>query len=320
MTTVPSDFYDTIIKTFDSAVESGDLIYSKTTSKDVTVDGLNYNYAIIPGLASKPTAEDNEAAAAASEEKEEEAEESSSKPFDPFDPPLPALLVLDEFMSDYAVVLNKFAVVPRHFLLVTREFQPQNAPLNPSDLEASYLLLKAANAQSGKRHIGFFNCGPDSGASVTHRHIQFLVLPDGFKPFPDEVATGKAAREYKDGQRPLTHDLPSFAHFIVPIHETDKDDLGFRFSTLLSRGLTTLRKHNAKSISYNFLFTEEWFMVVPRSAEGIDGLSINAVGAIGLLLAKGDEELKYIEEKGPSTILASVGFPSHSHDEVEYDY
>lgn len=318
MTAVPSDFYERVIKTFDSAVESGDLVYSKSTSKDANVDGLNYHYEIVPALATKPSTKslETENDAVITEERNKPV-----KPFDPFDPPHPKLLVLDQYNSDYAVVLNKFAVVPCHFLLVTREFQPQNAPLNPSDLEASYLLLKAANSQSGKRHIGFFNSGPNSGASVAHRHIQFVALPEGFKPFPDEVAVStKAAREYSDGQKPLTHDLPKFAHFIVPIHETEQDDLGFRFSTLLSRALTTLRENESKSISYNFLFTEEWFMIVPRSSESVDDLSINSMGVIGLLLAKGEDELERIEEKGPSSILESVGFPVHVENEQEYDY
>lgn len=313
MTDVPKDFYEKVTKIFDAAVASGDLIYSTGTSKDVTHDGLNYNYAIVPALAAKPTLADNEAAAKPA------TEEEPAKPFDPFDPPHPALLVLDQYKSDYAVVLNKFAVIPRHFLLVTREFQPQSAPLTPDDLDASYQLLKAANEQSGKRHIGFFNCGRDSGASVLHRHVQFLTLPDGFKPFPDELSA--EGKKYEDGKSPLTHDKVTFAHFVVPIHDTSKDDLGFRFSTLLSRTLTTLRQYEAKSISYNFLFTEEWFMAVPRKAEDAEkGISVNAVGTIGLLLAKGDDEFNYIEETGPSKILEQVCFPLRQEEDGEYDY
>lgn len=311
MSDVPLDFYDKVSKTFDAAVESGDLIYSEGETKNSTIDEIQYRYSIVPALKKKPTAEDN------APKKDENAE--SSKPFDPFDPPAPELLVLPEYKENYAVVLNKFAVIPRHFLLVTKEFQPQNAPLTPDDLEASYHLLKETNYQSRKRHIGFFNCGKDSGASVAHRHVQFFTLPDGFKPFPDDLRA--EGRKYEDKKRPLTHDKIKFAHFIVPVHDTAADDLGFRFSTLLSRVLTTLRDNEAKSISYNFLFTEEWFMVVPRKAEKADNdISINAVGTIGLLLAKGEEELEYIEKTGPAEIIESVCFPRDDEDEVEYHY
>lgn len=312
MTAVPSDFYEKVSKTFDSAVASGEVIYSEPEFKSVTIDDLQYNYSIVPALKSKPTAEENE------KPKEEESNESS-KPFDPFDPPSPPLLVLPEYKEDYAVVLNKFAVIPRHFLLVTRQFQSQNAPLRPADLEASYELLKAANSQSGKRHIGFFNCGKDSGASVLHRHIQFLTLPDGYKPFPDDLKS--VYSKYEDGKKPLVHEKVKFAHFIVPVHGTSQDDLGFRFSTLLSRVLTTLKINETKSISYNFLFTEEWFMVVPRKAEDANGgISVNAIGTIGMVLAKGEDELKFIEETGPATLVESVCFPRDEGDEIEYDY
>lgn len=315
--TVPENFYSKLSEVYDAAVASGDLIYAESTTKELAVNDISYHLAIAPSLASKPVPDNAE------KPKETETEiETSEKPFDPFDPPHPALLVLDNFNNDYAVVLNKFAVVPRHFLLVTREFSSQSSPLRPEDLEASLQLIKAANKQSGKRHVGFFNSGVNSGASVTHKHIQFLALPDGFKPFPDDVIKGKYGRDYEEGQRPLSNDTLPFAHFIVPLHEVEEgDDLGFRYSTLLSRTLTSLRLHKATPISYNFLFTEEWFLAVPRrAAETKEGISVNAVGAIGLLLAKGDEELKIIEERGPESILEEVGLPVREEDEVEYDY
>jgi ATP adenylyltransferase len=315
--TVPDTFYSKLSEVYDAAVASGDLIYSESTAKDLTVNDISYHLAIAPSLAVKPTPANVE------NSKEIEPEpETFKKPFDPFDPPHPALLVLDKFNNDYAVVLNKFSVVPRHFLLVTREFVPQASPLRPEDLEASLQLIKAANKQSGKRHVGFFNSGVNSGASVTHKHIQFLTLPEGFKPFPDDIIKGKYGRDYEAGQRPLSNDTLPFAHFIVPLHDVEKgEDLGFRYSTLLSRTLTSLRLHKASPISYNFLFTEEWFLAVPRrAAESKDGISVNAVGAIGLLLAKGDEELKIIEERGPESILEEVGLPARDEEEVEYDY
>lgn len=319
MTGTPSDFYDKITKTFDSAVESGDLIYSKGTTESATIDGLTYYFSIVPALESKPTVSGNETLLAKISLEDSEPD-VPTKPFDPFDPPHPALLVLDEYESDYAVVLNKFSVIPNHFLLVTRDFKSQNSPLSPPDLVASYKLLKAANSQSGKRHVGFFNCGKNSGASVSHRHVQFLTLPEGFTPFPDDLVAGAAGKKYEDGQSPFAHNQVSFSHYVVPIHDTDEDALGFRFSTLLSRTLTTLRQHKASPISFNFLFTEEWFLMVPRIAESSEGTSINALATIGLLLAKGDEDLKSIKEKGPQKLLESVCIPWDGAEELEYDY
>jgi ATP adenylyltransferase len=54
-------------------------------------------------------------------------------------------------------------VTPRHFLLVTKEFERQNSPLTPGELVASYTLLKQLGAR--EKHLAFFNCGDKSGAS-----------------------------------------------------------------------------------------------------------------------------------------------------------
>lgn len=64
--------------------------------------------------------------------------------------------------------LNKYPAVPRHFLLVTKMFTKQNAPLTPSELLAAHSIL----TQLGKRekHIMFYNSGENSGASFVSSH------------------------------------------------------------------------------------------------------------------------------------------------------
>lgn len=59
--------------------------------------------------------------------------------------------------------LNKFCVTPRHFLLVTKEFEKQTFPLTPLQLVATYSILKSLGAR--EKHLAFFNSGPQSGAS-----------------------------------------------------------------------------------------------------------------------------------------------------------
>lgn len=336
---VPSTFFETLTSTYEAAVKSGDLIFTPTSTQIESIDDINYVYSVIPTLKEKPNAI-KEKAKKEVEEESKEKEVSDSKPFDPFDPPSPPLTVLPSYAEDYAVVLNKFAVVPRHFILITKKQEPQAAPLRPADLAAAFHLLRAANKQSSKRHIGFFNCGLNSGASVDHRHIQFLQLPDNFEPWPDHIAK-KHRAQYKDGERPLVNSkTPFFSHFLVPIDTQDSeleidDHLGFRYSTLLSRILTTLRNaapietssSTGNQVSYNLVFTEEWMLAVPRTApDFIDSdagisLGINAVGVVGLLLAKGDGELNYIKEKGPIPIIQGVSLPSQDRNEdVDYDY
>lgn len=56
--------------------------------------------------------------------------------------------------------LPKLFVVPR---LVTKEFAPQTLPLTPLELVATFSILKQLGQR--QKHIAFFNCGPQSGAS-----------------------------------------------------------------------------------------------------------------------------------------------------------
>jgi Ap4A phosphorylase N-terminal domain len=133
---------------------------------------------------------------------------SSGKPANPFLPYDEALWVAH--LSDtHACLLNKFNVVAHHVLVVTRTFERQTEPLNAADFDATLRLLQVgskgwrqccclfATLQS-ERHfarvlspsatkcphsvlqamphggIAYYNCGPESGASQPHKHLQVL--------------------------------------------------------------------------------------------------------------------------------------------------
>ena len=59
--------------------------------------------------------------------------------------------------------LNKFCVTPRHFLLVTKEFRKQTTPLSPLETFTAWSILKQLGSR--EKHLAFFNCGDESGAS-----------------------------------------------------------------------------------------------------------------------------------------------------------
>lgn len=358
--TVPQDLYSKIVQTFDDAVKSGDLIYTPSSNEQDAIDQINYSYSFVPSLGEKPSGDFDKNK---EEDQDEEKSSDNQKPFDPFDPPSPPLTVVPTYAENYAVVLNKFSVVPHHFLLVTKKPYSQSAPLTPPDLAASYHLLRAVNKQvtpSGSRYVGFFNCGEASGASVDHRHIQFIKLPENFVPWPDHLAA-KHRSSYKDRDAPLALDkAPFFTHFLVPLESSKaveseseeelEEHLSFRYSTLLARVLTSIRNTDADPAdpetlnkytsaqsqnaskkpskpSYNLVFTEDWMLAVPRTApDYIDSeedvtLSVNAIGVIGLLLAKSQKELDYIKKKGPLDIICGVSIPSIERSEdIDYDY
>ena len=101
--------------------------------------------------------------------------DDKKKPFNPFENPPPSLVIGDAGL-DHVLVLNKFAIVPEHFLLITRRFKKQTDLLEAGDLAATYSCLRAYHAEGGRELFAFFNCGPHSGASQPHRHLQLLPV------------------------------------------------------------------------------------------------------------------------------------------------
>ncbi len=99
----------------------------------------------------------------------------------------PALFV-GEF-EGHNVLLNKFSIVRHHALLTTKgilscscrsdraDFQSQFQPPGLADFKAAFRFLK----ETQFTYFAFYNCGPLSGASLPHRHLQFLPLEQGEK-------------------------------------------------------------------------------------------------------------------------------------------
>ena len=69
---------------------------------------------------------------------------------------------------DRATLTAQFCVEPRHFLLVTRDFEPQQRLLSPAQLLATHRILAELNS-SGTPTLAFYNCGSESGASQPHK-------------------------------------------------------------------------------------------------------------------------------------------------------
>ena len=78
-------------------------------------------------------------------------------------------------------MLNKYPVIPQHFILATITYREQTQLLDVEDLEVAYACLKAWEADSAgstpeKRLFAFFNSGEHSGASQAHRHVCITPL------------------------------------------------------------------------------------------------------------------------------------------------
>jgi ATP adenylyltransferase len=163
---------------FKAAQSNGDLTFYQTQVSVLQCNGLSvrprapnsqarfaypdtsqFQIRFSPALANKP--------------KSNKPRDPKEKPVDPFSDPANGLFITD--LPSHNLVLNKFPIIPDHFILATKDFKEQTHLLEEDDLGAAYQCLQAYR-ENGEELFGFFNSGEHSGASQPHRHIQFLPV------------------------------------------------------------------------------------------------------------------------------------------------
>lgn len=313
MSDLPEDFVQKLYAKYQAAVDGDNLVFNgEAATKEILTETINdssYNFELteLRSLEKRP--------------------ETGNVNDNPFAKPEPELTIVPSLDNDFRIVFNKFPVVPAHFMMVTKEFKSQNTPLSPSELTASFALLRNLKANDeGKNWFAFYNCGPQSGASQPHKHIQFMTLPEGFTPFAETLAHKSLYFIPNEHEEPVQDPNLPFAHFVAKLpenpEELTEDILAMTFVSLLQRACTVLRDNECNHISYNFVATTEYMMVVPRaSGKYKDVLGINSCGTMGLFLCKSAELVTLVRETGPTNILKELGFPTvHGQASSEYQY
>lgn len=219
--------------------------------------------------------------------------------FNPFLPPEPELTVA-EVGADHLVVLNKFPVIDRHLLIVTRQFEDQHTPLSRADFDA----LAAVIAAHGG--LGFYNGGRTAGASQAHKHLQWVpetaAALDAFIP-PTLPAAGASA---------FAHPALPWAHAFVRLGARAPADAGPDGAALASAfrtACTALALPCAANPMppYNLLVTRKALLLVPRLHEKWQDVSVNSLGYAGSLFVRDREQIERLRAQGPLAVLAAVG-------------
>ena len=291
---LPSDFTNILEQKFEKAAADGELEFNGkgATTEVVHLPHMDVQYTMLPSLMKRP--------------------ENGQQKKNPFLEPEPALTIVEDFGKEdqFRLVFNKYPVVPCHFMLLTKEFKSQDTPLLPEELEAIYSVCKHV----GNDWFAFFNCGPELGASQPHKHVQFMKKPLGeFISFADRLADSSSSFLPNNKNEPLQNGNLPFAHFVARLPDGDMtaDDLLMYYMLLVSRAATVLRDNDVTKMSYNFLMTPKWMMVVPRKL-GVyhEKLGLNSCGMLGLFLCKNTQLHDLVKDDGPEQILAEVCFPS----------
>ncbi|MCD6681532.1 MAG: phosphorylase [Burkholderiaceae bacterium] len=283
-----TDFLRLVDERARSALASGDLKPIVTEQTELVEDGLRFVVRSVSTLAGKNAAIPGG---------------PRDPNFNPFLSPDPAL-TLGPLGDRHTAILNKFPVSGRHIVIATKEFREQLEPLDRSDFAALARVLVEAGG------LGFYNGGTQGGASQRHKHLQWI--PEA----PGNAGLVEWLPGLPHGAAPLStakHAQLRFEHCFVRVDcrigmpfDSAADSLHMGFERALA-ALDLGVDANGLLPASNLLVADGWLMLVPRSREHFEAISINALAFGGTFFVREAEKLAALRSVGPLAALAAVG-------------
>jgi len=264
------------------ALQCGALQSIPTNSEFIEECGVRFIVRVLSNLARKDRAKKKQAKSA-----------ENGAPFNPF-LPYDRDLFVGNLSPTHLCLLNKYNVVDYHLLMVTRGFESQDSWLNEGDFEAAWRCLSEIDG------LAFYNGGTLAGASQRHKHLQLIPMAI------DEIPIDTVLRFEQLGQ---PHSLPSlpFRHSAMAF-SLDKAPVSYLLRVyrqlLQAAGITVTG--DRQTSAYNLLFTRRWMLVVPRSQESFESISVNSLGFAGSLFVRDEAQLDRLKACGPMAVLKEV--------------
>lgn len=281
-----------LVRTTEQAIASGALRSFPTNHAFIEDGGVRFFVRVLASLREKSAARTKQDA-------------------DPFLPPEKDLTVAD-ITDTHVSVLNKFNVVDHHLLIVTRHFEDQDSLLTLLDFEALWLCMAEYDG------LGFYNGGREAGASQQHKHLQIVPLPLApagplvpiapLLPGPESIAVV--------GTIPAFSFLHSYVRLRPDIVDRPRDAAIETFelyaAMLQSVGMGTPGASvlPRQSLPYCLLITREWMLLVPRSREHFEDISLNALAFAGSFFVWNNVQLGRLRAFGPINALKTVSMPA----------
>jgi ATP adenylyltransferase len=277
-----------VIRTTEHALASGALRTFPTVRAFIEDGGVRFFVRVLASLREKSVARTKQDA-------------------DPFLPPEKDLTVAD-ITDTHIAVLNKFNVVDHHLLIVTRHYEDQDLLLTLLDFEALWLCLAEYNS------LGFYNGGREAGASQQHKHLQLVPLPLApagppvpiapLLPGPGPIATVGTIPAFS-----FIHSYVRLRPYIVNKPREAAIETFDLYTAMLKRvgintpGTSTLTR---QSQPYCFIVTREWMLLVPRSREHLEDISLNSLAFAGSFYVRNEKQLDLLRAFGPMNALKAV--------------
>lgn len=220
--------------------------------------------------------------------------------FNPFLPPERDLTVT-ALGPHHLAVLNKYPVIARHLLIVTREFEDQTTPLGEADFAALGCVI------GGLGGLGFYNGGLQAGASQRHKHLQWI--PDASEGIRLQTFT-RALPRHHPVTTPAHHPALPWRHCFVRMPDVigAPDAAAGGLLEAFRRACASLGidPHSNPMPPFNMLTDGTWMVVIPRSRERHAEISVNALGFAGSLFVRHPEQIETVRRLGPLRLLAEV--------------
>ncbi|KAK4687820.1 sulfate adenylyltransferase (ADP) / ATP adenylyltransferase, partial [Tremellales sp. Uapishka_1] len=312
----PAELLELLPSKFEAARKSGQLFFFPSQAKSIESQGRHFNLRICPALLDKAKALSEALAQVEPERKRLRLDDAADKQNkeDPFKPPYVEELYVGclkglENEKGMSILLNKYSLLPEHFLLCPPTYQPQSLPPTPHQLALAHSILVAASKHptNPRRLLAFYNGGSRAGASQNWRHIQFVdVSKVGKAPVEEWVQGLSFDRPDRAVIHPslphlhIVHQIPPASSMPFPPTEESSskliDFLGPALMKLLDIAFDALRNGGAdRSGGWNLLMTLDHLHLIPRSAPSFplppqQPLELNALGYAGLFLVRSEEE------------------------------
>ncbi|KAL3465314.1 HIT-like domain-containing protein [Aspergillus heterothallicus] len=332
-----------VAKRFTAAKDAGHLIFSQTHLAILHTSGVPFQLRYCPALANKPTG------------KPKPDEPRTGKRFDPFENPSPDLLIahIPRENPTHFLVLNKFPVIPNHFILATKDWREQTDILEKEDLAAAYACVQAwkdenQTCSTGPRRLfAFFNSGEESGASQPHRHLQFLPIEaiseddqsGTWRPLIDAASSRLAPSSDSEFRRIAEIPLANFA-LPLPLNPSAESlhriYLALYKAAAVAAGVPRSAAQSTSgpaAVSYNLAMTESTMLICPRKSTSahisVDDatredvaeagiVELNGTVLAGTLMVKAEAEWDELRRVPNSLakVLEAIGYPHPDLKEV----
>ncbi|WP_019499251.1 ATP adenylyltransferase family protein [Pseudanabaena sp. PCC 6802] len=298
----PGTLWTKLVERSDRAHQCGALLSIPTEFEFVEQDGVRFMVRILANLARKDEAKQ-------AQDRLTSAGDRSFNPFLPYDEDL----FVTDISDTHVCILNKFNVVDRHLLVITRAFEAQESLLTLADFVAMWACLAEFDG------LVFYNAGKTAGASQPHKHLQIVSLPlIPSEPHQIPIAPLLSSAVFQ-GEIATIPGLP-FVHAFTKLEplwagspfQAAEATLACYHRLLKAISFPKTSAENELGIQpcpYNLLATREWMLLILRSQESFGSISVNSLGFAGTLLVRDREQMQVLKACGPMELLRQVAVP-----------